>query len=119
MHKNNIIINDEIDIPKYIKKKKSHTSKSKNKSKHKHEYVECLFIVTNLFGKLKPCHGTYCKLCGKIGHIETCAEKVGNVYRLLSDEKVYEKYKHLNKVYIDDIFQKYVPLSHDKGEIEV
>lgn len=48
MHENKIV-NNEIDIPKYIKKKKSNTSKSKSKSKHKHEYVECLFIVTNLF----------------------------------------------------------------------
>lgn len=111
----NKIVNDEIDIPKYIKKKKSNTSKSKSKSKHKHEYVECLFIVTNLFGKLKPCPGTYCKLCGKIDYVNTfCAEKIEGVYHSLSDEEIYEKYKHLNKVYIDDIFQKYAPLSHDE-----
>lgn len=111
----NKIVNDEIDIPKYIKKKKSNTSKSKSKSKHKHEYVECLFIVTNLFGKLKPCPGTYYKLCGKIDHVNTfCAEKIEGVYHSLSDEEIYEKYKHLNKVYIDDIFQKYAPLSHDE-----
>lgn len=79
------------------------------------KYVECLFIVTNLFGKLKPCPGTYCKLCGKIGHVNAfCTEKVGDVYCSLSDEEIYEKYKHLNKVYIDDIFQKYAPLSHDE-----
>ena len=71
--------------------------------------------MTNLFGKLKPCPGTYCKLCGKIGHVNAfCTEKVGNVYCSLSDEEVYEKYKHLNNVYIDDIFQKYAPLSHDE-----
>lgn len=71
--------------------------------------------MTNLFGKLKPYPGTYCKLCGKIGHVNAfCTEKVGDVYCSLSDEEIYEKYKHLNKVYIDDIFQKYVPLSHDE-----
>lgn len=71
--------------------------------------------MTNLFGKLKPCPGTYCKLCGKIDHVNTfCAEKIEGVYHSLSDEEIYEKYKHLNKVYIDDIFQKYAPLSHDE-----
>ena len=71
--------------------------------------------MTNLFGKLKPCPGTYCKLCGKIGHVNAfCAEKIEGVYHSLSDEEIYEKYKHLNKVYIDDIFQKYAPLSHDE-----
>lgn len=71
--------------------------------------------MTNLFGKLKPCPGTYCKLCGKIGHVKAfCTEKIEGVYHSLSDEEIYKKYKHLNKVYIDDIFQKYAPLSHDE-----
>lgn len=71
--------------------------------------------MTNLFGKLKPCPGTYCKLCGKIGHVNAfCTEKIEGVYHSLSDEEIYKKYKHLNKVYIDDIFQKYAPLSHDE-----
>lgn len=41
-------------------------------------------------------------------------KKIEGVYHSLSDEEIYEKYKHLNKVYIDDIFQKYAPLSHDE-----
>ena len=74
-----------------------------------------MFIYRDKFGKLKPCPGTYCKLCGKIGHVNAfCAEKIEGVYHSLSDEEIYEKYKHLNKVYIDDIFQKYAPLSHDE-----
>lgn len=96
------------DIPKYIKKKESSTSKSKVKSKHKHEYVDCLFVNK---GK-QPHKGTYCKICGKIGNMAFFeSEKTENgFYRILDYDEVFEKYKYLEKKYIEDVFQKYVGL---------
>ena len=111
---NNILDND---IPKYKKKKKSSTSKSKEKSKHKHEYKDCLLIDKKTD---KPHKATYCSICGKTGEIsffETVPMKhkeYGTVYRLLNTEEIYEKYKNLEKVYVDDIWQKYVSINTPK-----
>ena len=98
---------DKSEIPKHKKKKQSSSSKSKNKSKHKHEYTECLFIE-----KGHPHRGTYCTICGKIGDIhffETEKTDKG-YYRQLEYDEVYEMYKHLEQVQVDDLFQKFVPL---------
>lgn len=97
------------DIPKYQKKKESSTSKSDSKSKHKHDYSkECLLISDN-----HPHHAIYCNVCGKIKNIafwETERTNEG-YYRTLNNDEVYEKYKDLEKIYVDDIWQKYVPIS--------
>ena len=93
------------EIPKHRKKKQSSTSKSSTKSKHKHEYKEVLLIHNN-----SPHWATVCKICGKIGALhffETEKTEEGYCIVLETDE-VVEKYKHLEKYYIDDIFQKYV-----------
>ena len=93
------------EIPKYRKKKQSSTSKSDTKSKHKHEYKEALLVYNDY-----PHFGTVCKICGKITDLhffETVKTEEGYCIVLETDE-VFEKYKHLEKYYIDDIFQKYV-----------
>ena len=98
------------EVPKHKKKTKSSTSKSSNKSKHKHEYIECLFIE-----KGHPHRGTYCGICGKIGDIHFFeAERTDQgYYRQLDYDEVYEMYKHLEQVRIDDIFQKFVPVNRE------
>ena len=96
------------EIPKHRKKKPSSTSKSSTKSKHKHEYVECLLIE-----KEKPHWATYCKICGKIGDLHFFeVEPYGDgTWRQLDYDEVYEKYKDLEKIEIEDVFQKYIPIN--------
>lgn len=102
------------EVPKYIKKKESSVSKSKEKSKHKHEYVDCLLIKDND----RPYKATYCKTCGKIGRLnffETERTEEG-YFKVLDKDEVFEKYKDLKKIYIDDIWQKYVTFDKEEGE---
>ena len=97
------------EIPKHRKKKPSSTSKSKEKSKHKHEYKPCLLICDN-----RPHYATICKICRKIGNLhffETEHTEQG-YYRNLDPDEVYEKHKDLEKYYIEDIWQKYVPVNN-------
>lgn len=101
------------ETPKYRKKKPSSTSKSSTKSKHKHEYKECLLIE-----KEYPHRATYCKICGKIGDIhlfETEPYRDG-MWKMLDYDEVYEKYKDLEKIEIEDIFQRYIPINQEGGE---
>ena len=101
------------EIPKHRKKKQSSTSKSNTKSKHKHEYKEVLLIHND-----RPHWATVCKFCGKIGYLhfyETEPYRDG-MYRQLDCDEVFEKYKDLETIVIDDIRQKYVPISQEGGE---
>lgn len=103
--------NYQDEIPKHRKKKSSSTSKSSTKSKHKHEYKECLLIHDN-----HPHRAAYCEICGKIDDLHLLeSEKVeGKPYnRVLSYDEIYEKYKDLEKYYVDDIWQKYVPIKEN------
>ena len=103
------------DIPKHIKKKESSVSKSKAKSKHKHEYIDCLLIEENGY----PRKGTYCKICGKIGKFNFFEIVPENGYWIVLDsDEVLEKYKDLEKVYVNDIWQKYVALDNETEEGE-
>ena len=101
------------EIPKYIKKKESSVSKSKEMSNHKHEYVDCLFVKDDY-----PQKGTYCKICGKIGDINffELEEFESGFFRILDADEVFEKYKDLEKIYIESVFQKYVVLDNKEGE---
>ena len=103
------------EVPKYIKKKESSVSKSKMKSKHKHEYVDCLFVKNGY-----PHKGTYCKICGKIGDFEIfeLEEFENGLFRILDHDEVFEKYKDLKKIYVEDIWQKYVVLDNESNEVE-
>lgn len=92
----------ENEIPKHRKKKQSSTSKSSTKSKHKHEYREVLLINND-----RPHWATVCKICGKINDL---------YYRNLDYDEVYEKYKDLENIVIDDIWQKFVPIGQEGGE---
>ena len=101
------------DIRKHCKHKHSSTSKSSTKSKHKHEYKEVLLIHND-----RPHWATVCKICGKIGDLhffETERTEQG-YYRSLDTNEVYEKYKDLENIVIDDIWQKYVSVSQEGGE---
>lgn len=97
------------EIPKHRKKKPSSTSKSSTKSKHKHEYKSCLLICDN-----RPHYATICKICGKIGDIHSMETKrmEDGRYRVMHVDEVYEKYKDLEKIEIEDIWQKYAPVNN-------
>ena len=103
------------EVPKYIKKKESSVSKSKEKSDHKHEYVDCLFIINK---DNRPHKGIYCKICGKVRDISffELENFESGFWRILDTDEVFEKYKDLEKIYIEDIFQKYVVLDNEEGE---
>ena len=107
--------NIDNEVPKHIKKKESSVSKSKAKSKHKQEYIDCLLIEENGY----PRKGTYCKICGKIGKFNFFEIVPENGYWIVLDsDEVLEKYKDLEKVYVNDIWQKYVALDNETEEGE-
>ena len=100
--------NDRQRNSKTSQEKQSSTSKSSTKSKHKHEYKEVLLIHND-----RPHWATVCKICGKIGDLHFFeTEKCEFCYRRLDDDEVYEKYKDLENIVIDDIWQKYVPIDN-------
>ena len=95
----------------YKKKKQSSIFKSKEKSKHKHEYVDCLLIDRNNC----PHRSEYCKICGKIRNINFFEVEIteDGYYRVLDTDEIFDKYKDLEKFYVDDIWQKYVVLDEE------
>lgn len=114
------MINIPDDIPKYRKKSSRHPPKN---SKHKHEHKECLLkikmaikystgesIVDTLY------LGKYCTICGKIGGLKlpTIRDVFDGVptYRVMTNDEILEKYKHLETFEIDDVYDKYVTLSN-------
>lgn len=101
---------EKSEIPKHRKKTKSSTSKANNKSKHKHEYIECLFIKNG-----HPHRGTYCNVCGKIGDMGffESVRMDNGMYRVMDSDEIFEKYKHLEQIQIEDVFQKFVPVSKE------
>ena len=104
------------DIPKYIKNKQSCKSKAKKKSNHKHEYRDCLLIERK---NDYPHKASCCKICGKIGRLsfhET--EEKDGFFVVMDKEEVFEKYKNLEQIYIDDIWQKYVPIKDGDELVE-
>ena len=68
--------------------------------------------MTDLIG------ATVCKICGKIGdlHFFEAEKREDGLYRQLDSDEVFEKYKDLEKIVIDYIWQKYVPISLEGGE---
>ena len=100
------------EIPKHRKKKKSSVSKSSTKSNHKHEYATCLLIHNS-----HPYWATYCKICGKIGdlHFFECEKREDGLYRQLDCDEVFHKYGNLEKIEVEDIWQKYVPINSKGG----
>ena len=62
----------------------------------------------------KPHWATICKICGKIGDLHFFeTEKCEFGYRGLDSDEVFEKHKDLEKIVIEDIWQKYVSISQD------
>ena len=98
------------EIPKHRKKKQSSISKSSIKSKQKHEYKEVLLIQNN-----RPHWATVCKICGKIGdlHFFETEKAEQGYYRSLDYDEVFKKYKDLENIVIEDIWQKYVSINQD------
>lgn len=84
------------------KKKETSKSKSSRKSKHKHEYKDCLLIDRSKYKHI--CKALYCTICGKIHDLRFGESvKEGRWYRPLTNEEILEKYKDLEKIYVDDI----------------
>lgn len=102
----------EKEIPKYRKKTNSNASKSKEKSRHKHEYKDCLLVQDS-----RPYLGTYCTICGKIynWYLPVFTVEEAGCRRMMTDEEVFEKYKNLEKIEIEDVRAKYIPIS--KGDL--
>lgn len=103
--------NNYEDIPKYRKKKESSTSKSNIKSEHKHNYSKKCLLITK--DSKRPYYATYCSVCGKIENVSffESVKEDGGHYRALNTDEIYEKYKDLEKIYVNNIWQKYVPIS--------
>lgn len=101
---------EEVEVGKYKKKTKSNISKSKSKSKHKHISRQCLLVDKN-----RPYLATYCSICGKVQNWQvpvSHGEIVGGkkCARQLTSEEVFEKYRELERVKVEDIFIKYIPV---------
>lgn len=90
---------NETDVAKYKKKEESNTSKISSRATHKHIYVGCFCHRvynfpysggTKVIDIIAP-HNV-CKICGKVGKHLDSSIREGNVFRLLSDEELKEKY---------------------------
>ena len=101
---------NEQGVAKYIKKKDSSTSKSKYKSKHKHKYIDCLLIE-----KDRPYRSKVCEICGKIGDVIFFETKEYGLHSriMMTDEEVFEKYKDLKQIEVNDIWDKYVNIKRE------
>ena len=55
-----------------------------------------------------------CKICGKIDdlHFFETEKTEQGYYRSLDSDEVFEKYKDLENITIDDIWQKYVAIDN-------
>lgn len=95
---------EEDDIPRHVKKKEP--SPKTKKSKHKHEYEDCLLIEEYTD---RPYKGSYCIICGKIKDFGLFHGEDIN----LTNREILEKYKHLKKFYVEDMWQKYVILEEN------
>ena len=101
---------------RYKKRTDSDVSKVKNRSRHKHQYVDVLISV----GPSNSLYiGRICTVCGKIKDLKLATDRVeidGKMYyRMLTDEKIREKYKDLKEYHIDNHSQKYVKLEENDG----
>jgi len=84
------MVND-LETPKWKKKKPSDKSKSAAKSKHKHKYVNAV-IITEDDGKLHP--GSVCKICGKVSEIQLFPTvREGMQVRIMTPEEIEKKYR--------------------------
>jgi len=107
---------DADETGKYKKRTASNVSRVKNRSRHKHQYVDVLISV-------EPSNSLYtgriCTVCGKIKDLKLATDRVeidGKMYyRMLTDEKIREKYKDLKEYHIDNHSQKYVKLEENDG----
>ena len=77
-----------------------------------------MFIYINKDNR--PHKGTYCRICGKIGYISffELEEFESKFWRILDTDEVFEKYKDLEKIYIEGVFQKYVVLDNENEQGE-
>lgn len=101
MNKDNLLN----EIPKYKKKKQSKKVKRAN---HKHVYVNGLAKVDNNYSRIE-----YCNICGRINKmniLETEENSETKFARLLTNEEIYEKYKHLNQFNLNSYHDKYVTI---------
>ena len=91
----------------YKKKSSSDVSQAKRKSKHKHDYEECLVTEDGVKFHL----ASRCVICNKLGDVQFfVAEKVQDsqgrtVSVVMPQDKLMEKYGHLEKYRIGDFFK--------------
>lgn len=107
---------DTDETGRYKKRTDSDVSKVKNRSRHKHQYVDVLISV----GPSNSLYtGRICTVCGKIKDLKLATDRVeidGKMYyRMLTDEKIREKYKDLKEYHIDNHSQKHVKLEENDG----
>lgn len=109
---------DADETGRYKKRTASNVSRVKNRSRHKHQYVDVLISV----GPSNSLYtGRICTVCGKIKDLKLATDRVeidGKIYyRMLTDEKIREKYKDLKEYHIDNHSQKYVKLEKNNGTV--
>lgn len=91
----------------YKKKCSSDTSQASRKSKHKHDYEECLVTEDGVKFHL----ASRCIICNKLGDIqffvvEKSQDAQGRVTSVvMPQEKLMEKYGHLDKYKVEDFFK--------------
>lgn len=102
-------IMNNIDNNEVAKHRKKSKYKGEKRANHKHVYVEALADLKGSYHRL-----THCTICGRINDkyiFETIPiEDNINGRRLLTNEEVYEKYKHLPRVTLNELDDKYVTL---------
>lgn len=102
---------DEIEIPAYLKKKKSNVSKSSVKTKHKHLYEKCLLVES---GSGHVTRAKFCTVCGKVHDIKMfTVERVQGGYRALTQEEILAEYKDAPKFTVEDVLIKSVPIEQE------
>jgi hypothetical protein len=113
MSDENKIVEEYEANPKHLKKKDSNTSKSKKKSNHKHKYADCLLICKN-----NPHKAKYCTECGKIANVKVFETKPtdgeGHYRVQLTSEEVFERYKGMKQIYVNSIWDKFVPIDNSE-----
>ena len=68
-----------------------------------------------LIEKDRPYRSKVCEICGKIGNVNFFETKEYELHSriMMTDEEIFEKYKDLKHIKIDDIWKKYVDIGQN------
>lgn len=92
---------NDLEIPKWKKRKPSSTSNASAKAKHKHQYIDAVIFEE---GNDRPNPGKVCKICGKVGAyqvFDTVKEGIG--VRMMTTEEMAKKYKRWPRYSVPDL----------------